>query len=508
MSMEKLPSQADLIRALEQGADPNEHVLLPISQFNAMKRMFDQLAPTMEKNVPPVTRETLFITPVVIAVAYNYNIFLDALIAKGADPSIPLHPFATPPLQIAISAQNFDMVSKLISAGADCNQLSYMGNAVSVAVISWEGRQKALNEQLKAGDNKHILLSLDDFVKSEFSHHPSNKDATSYKILQLILDSGGRVDIKNHNGNEPIVSALIAQNYIAFSMLLPYYKDVNKLSYTIDDMKIPLSFLVASSGKAELLRYLLEHGADRSIRLSNGDALIDWAEDEDVKQVIKEFDDRVVAKDSNSQHKSNNIQSNHEGWIRVVSDGEIEFMIPREMEIQGGPYKEIVQQFTKKIVRIEPGEKITIQQAGLNAGQKEAFNFYMRLSYVCTKGIKGGSWGLNDKLSLSDSELDEIDEMCHKQIEQSFLLARMRIGAMSSKIVRWDKIEVVPFANGTALKKSYCRQMNSNPLVEVISFDIGDDDRVHNFTFSYRKSEEDKWLPLWKEIVKTIKFVR
>lgn len=123
------------------------------------------------------------------------------------------------------------------------------------------------------------------------------------------------------------------------------------------------------------------------------------------------------------------------------------------------------------------------------------------------KGKSDDNWKIDEKLVLPQKEVNEMDDMLREGVDREFMIAQRRNG-IRQRLIRWDRTEVVPFMNGTAIKVSYCRQYSNNPPVEVRQYQIGDDDKMHYITISYRQSEKDLWLPYWETIKKTIKFIR
>jgi ankyrin repeat protein len=112
----------------------------------------------------------------------------------------------------------------------------------------------------------------------------------SHQILKLLLDYEARVDIVNSNGFYPIMSALKAKNYDAVIILLPHYDNLDEVSFTFDGLKIPFPFMVARNGIPLIMKAVLSKEPQWcNYHLDNGDSLSDWANNQEMKELIESF---------------------------------------------------------------------------------------------------------------------------------------------------------------------------------------------------------------------------
>ena len=78
------------------------------------------------------------------------------------------------------------MVQALLDHGADPDQISYIGNAVSAAVVAWKSKNetimKELGRQLKKDDSVELISALEDIADKAFADKPDTVDARSFKI--------------------------------------------------------------------------------------------------------------------------------------------------------------------------------------------------------------------------------------------------------------------------------------------------------------------------------------
>lgn len=107
---------------------------------------------------------------------------------------------------------------------------------------------------------------------------------------------------------------------------------------------------------------------------------------------------------------------------------------------------------------------------------------------------------------MSEDELQSADANARREVEQGFMMAK-RVG-LTQKMLKWDRLKIVKFSGYPSFLVSYVRQMNDQSPVRVLQYRIGDDDRMHYISFSYRLSESDMWLPVWKELEQTFRFLR
>lgn len=509
----RIPSEEMFLDVLENGADPNARIFLSQVEIDALRELFVQLLPDKRDDIyKTVTVGTFTLNPIDFAVSNNYEKFLDALLAKGANPNLIKNKYGTPPLQNAIMTQKVSMVKKLLAAGADCNKISVIGNAVTAAAISWQGKDTrifgALNEWSKSRGGYDIQKDFASYVEEENIKKEYVKNSTSYEILNLVLEHGGRVDQKNSNGLVPIISALVAKNYEGVVILLDYYDDLDEVVCMHNGREIPSSFMVAASGSSELMRLVLEKGCDANRKTKYGERLIDYASNKAVRDVINEFA-KNEGKTKISKKVSLQKYEIPSGWQEIVVENCVAFAIPPELEKRGGLYKEAASKFLGK----DDDEKnsVMIQQAGLNEFSQESFKYYVRISYNAEPAEESMSMSFKkmQRDSLSDFEYRILNESLKEQIKMQLNLSQHPQIRGQQKLLRIDDLEIVRLGNAkTVMKMSLLRQAEGKPPVEVSNYFYVDGGIMHTFVFSYRKSEEERWLPLWEKISKMIRFAR
>ena len=318
------------------------------------------------------------------------------------------------------------------------------------------------------------------------------------------------------NGHGPLVSALLARNNDAFLYLLPHYKNLDDIECEYRGDCVPLVFLVARIGTPELMESLLQRGVRLDGETLNGDKIMLWAGSKEMKHLILEHQLKksqgktaTPPVDELEKTAATAIVADTEfaNWTLVRAEHEIEFLIPPTLEVRGGSYKAIMDVMLPNIKRIcalpDATRKITVQQSGLSDMVPSAFKTYVRLMYSCSPCASDEGWKFGSRPPFSDSDVKAFGE-AQRKITEAMLQAGNSIRNFQ-RILRWDGASVVPIGGGYALSFSYLRQLNSNPPVEVVTHMIGDGNRMHEITFSYRREESATWKPIWENIKKSVK---
>jgi len=160
------------------------------------------------------------LTPLLYAARENCIACLDVLLKNGADIDLP-DPDAVSPLLVAIMNANWDLAQQLIAAGADVNQWDIYGEAPLFTAIN-------LRNRLDGG-----RASIDSMNK-----------ATGLAIVKLLLERGA-------NPNMQL-----------------FFKPANLNGPTNTRGATPL-IRAANNGDLEVVKLLLEHGADATVYMAD-----------------------------------------------------------------------------------------------------------------------------------------------------------------------------------------------------------------------------------------------
>ena len=185
-------------------------------------------------------------TALMLAAYYKYNDLLEALIAAGAD----------------INLGNIDA---LIAAGENVNPIAsetalsyaiYSGNIEGAAILIDSGIE--LNRKIYSSSESYLNLAAS---KNEF------------EILKLLVEAGMDVNVSDSYGCTPLIYSM--RNYEMFKYLLEHKADPNLITRdntSFEKYKISPIVSLGNSwnsvidNKVELLKLLLEYGADPDMR--------------------------------------------------------------------------------------------------------------------------------------------------------------------------------------------------------------------------------------------------
>jgi ankyrin repeat protein len=160
------------------------------------------------------------LTPLLYAARENCSACADVLLAHGADIDLP-DPDDVSPLLVAIMNANWDLAQRLIEAGADVNQWDIYGEAPLFTAVN-------LRNRLDGG-----RASID----------PANT-ANGLSIVKLLLDRGA-------NPNMQL-----------------FFRPSNLSGTTNTRGATPL-IRAANNGDLEMVKLLLEHGADATVYMAD-----------------------------------------------------------------------------------------------------------------------------------------------------------------------------------------------------------------------------------------------
>jgi len=165
-------------------------------------------------------------------------------------------------------------------------------------------------------------------------------------------------------------------------------------------------------------------------------------------------------------------------------------LIPKDMEVQAGVYKEINDKYRKEFMdKFDyeiSGEQIVFQQKGLNSLNKDSFGTYVRVMIETEQGKIGDYDKLMTKLELSDQEMSEVSETLKTEMVKNTPKSGI-------KILEWHGVSIVTVNGVDSLKTSYTRQIDNNPPVLVSMYTFFNNDRYHRLTLSYRVSESEQY---------------
>lgn len=181
------------------------------------------------------------------------------------------------------------------------------------------------------------------------------------------------------------------------------------------------------------------------------------------------------------------------GWDRIYVKDIGTFDLPPTMEVQKGKYKEYIDK-SRGIIGLD-ATQITAQQIGLNEFGKVSFEKYARVMIETYFGQFGDYEKLNFDISLyKPTEVDELNNIYKQQFQNSIVNTNL-------KIIEWYPLKIEKINGMSCIHISYKRQAQNNPYVLVHKYYFHNNDRMYDFTLSYRISEMEYWKSDFEKIL-------
>lgn len=194
-------------------------------------------------------------------------------------------------------------------------------------------------------------------------------------------------------------------------------------------------------------------------------------------------------------------------WQMVSMPNVGTFQIPSSMEIQAGTYKEISDNFQRKIQIPFNEDRVVIQQKRLNEYNKKAFQSYTRILVETDYGQPGEYENITTHIDASPQELQELDSTFRKEVEGSFSTISSTT-PMSIKLLSWTPLKIVQINGISMIKLQYTRSINDGQSALVNLFLVQNNDRMHRIAVSYRQSDANLWKNDLDKVIYTFKFNR
>lgn len=107
--------------------------------------------------------------------------------------------------------------------------------------------------------------------------------------IELLINAGADINKHSKNGITPLLMAIYNNHLPAIELLIRHGVDVNKKG---DNGETPLMFLVSRPNNIEKIKLLLEGGANIDERDSQGRSAFDLAANDQIRELLKEYDKR------------------------------------------------------------------------------------------------------------------------------------------------------------------------------------------------------------------------
>jgi ankyrin repeat protein len=208
-------------------------------------------------------------TPLHGAVVAGQVLAITALIRAGADCSARTADGETP-LALAVFGGEADVVATLLehAKGRLCVEdgAPYAGTPLFIAAMN---NRTAIVRHLLAAGARTDVVDGDGWTPLHFAAMDDNEP-----LVVALLGAGCPADALNHDGLPPLHYA--AMNNRAATQVRLVAAGVN-LNYDPRGDATPL-MVAAKNGRLELVRLLLDHGADPTVRSPEGLTAVDYAE--------------------------------------------------------------------------------------------------------------------------------------------------------------------------------------------------------------------------------------
>ncbi|MCR4555915.1 MAG: ankyrin repeat domain-containing protein [Alphaproteobacteria bacterium] len=178
------------------------------------------------------------------------------LVEHGVNSSIALQNYVQcPPLVYAIESGNFDIAKLMIDKGADTNAKSKYGR--DVQPLSCLINQHEIDEFLMMDMVKYLVEHGADVDVRDYHWKTPLTRAIEYKYWKLatyLVEHGADVDVyvNDSPGNTPLTEAIWYKNFDLAKLIVD--KGANSIYQAL--------FYAIKSGSLDMVRYLVEHGAD------------------------------------------------------------------------------------------------------------------------------------------------------------------------------------------------------------------------------------------------------
>ena len=207
--------------------------------------------------------------------------------------------------------------------------------------------------------------------------------------------------------------------------------------------------------------------------------------------------EETSAKDTfNKKVEKETEDTTYKEWIKFKITDLGHIYIPPDMEVQKGEYKKL-QDKIYEIAGIDYSG-IVFQQKGLNKMEPESFKTYARVIITTEIDEPGAYDKITTPIILTESELLELND----EFEKGF---KKMAEEDNMKITKWYPLEIYTSNDMHAILVQYDRQLGNNPEVFFQLFQFQNYDRLHRLTLSYRIEDEEKWKPIFENVLKGFK---
>lgn len=349
------------------------------------------------------------------------------ILKEGKIPIDDLDSYKNTPLFYAVVGRKFDMVRFLISKGADVYHKNRFGNTViykatSPEILNYLLRNYDLNANgdeeyksplgsyaIRAGEKNRkesykkqgeILIKFGANVKKLVGQPPNTilfraASGNDIGFVKLILDCGFDINTEEGYHGTALYEACGDGFVEMVKLLIKRGADVNKLSTSGEHT--PLHRAVRNNRK-DIIKILLEAGANPKIRNKNGELPIEQTDDKTVQ--------KLIPVDEEMQKLLDNKFKNAENVINKLIDMNYFTLV------QGEQKKEAIEKIKSGIVRhgwFEPGYRYKDERFSMRSYDMRWY--HADAENLAERGVVEFIEKVNHTLKLIGAQIDNIEEV-------------------------------------------------------------------------------------------------
>lgn len=184
--------------------------------------------------------------------------------------------------------------------------------------------------------------------------------------------------------------------------------------------------------------------------------------------------------------------------VKVPEFGVIE--IPDVMEIQSKYIMNLVDKISEDVDAVIQGDRVTIQQRGVNEKSEEALTHFVRFIVVTQYGNAGDYIELSNPISITKNDLESFNEEVKGNVIKEYSKYNLKIGY-------WRQASMGKIGSYDAIMFNYERSITNNKPVTVEKYWVPNNDRVHTIEIQYRTDEKGLWLPFLNKMKNSIQII-
>ena len=244
----------------------------------------------LEAGVPPdhPSGDLHRMTPLLYAVLGGYHDSMRLLLDAGADVHLIDGQKGRTPLRAALETQDAAAVKMLLDYGADPAFASVRSGPDNIAYGG------VVTDEQVAHEGDPAVAAMVSAARAKFGvNELAHENSADIAQVRALLDSGVPVDIKNYNGQTALMYACLHRNPEMVKLLLEHGADteITWRSGGATALRLAVGPQIRKKPDPAIVKMLLDHGADLNKVDSRGRSMVHAAvtgADEDVMKLVVE----------------------------------------------------------------------------------------------------------------------------------------------------------------------------------------------------------------------------